>query len=221
MELARRFERRSRTYEARALPTELHQHEFLEAAGRIALPNDLLCRQTPFCLGYAASTLERSTGIAPVLPEWRSGVLLLYELRLGERRVNAVVRELFARASQQRVAEPLYKWSEQREAGTRFVILDPRAGSPRHHPLYHARTPKTLAGVTGFEPAKTGFGDQRPSHRVLTPPPQRAKVARRGPRPVAVATGVEPVPPDRQSGILPLDSATTFNLAARARFERA
>ena len=67
---------------------------------------------------------------------------------------------------------------------------------------------KTLAGVTGFEPAKTGFGDQRPSYRVLTP--------------VAVATGVEPVPPDRQSGILPLDSATTLeNLAARARFERA
>lgn len=67
---------------------------------------------------------------------------------------------------------------------------------------------KTLAGVTGFEPAKTGFGDQRPSHRVLTP--------------VAVATGVEPVPPDRQSGILPLDSATTFkHLAARAGFEPA
>jgi hypothetical protein len=29
---------------------------------------------------------------------------------------------------------------------------------------------------------------------------------------LAVATGVEPVPPDRQSGILPLDSATTFNI---------
>src|SRR5580658_7420649 len=27
---------------------------------------------------------------------------------------------------------------------------------------------------------------------------------------MAVATGVEPVPPDRQSGVLPLDSATTF-----------
>src|SRR5258708_24144024 len=57
-----------------------------------------------------------------------------------------------------------------------------------------------LAGVTGFEPAKTGFGDQRPSHRVLTP--------------VAVATGVEPLPPDRQSGILPLNSATTLILQA-------
>src|SRR5262252_9956215 len=37
-ELARRFERRSRTYEARALPTELHQRKTLEVAGRIALP---------------------------------------------------------------------------------------------------------------------------------------------------------------------------------------
>ena len=69
-----------------------------------------------------------------------------------------------------------------------------------------------LAGVTGFEPAKTGFGDRRPSYQVLTP--------------VAVVAGVEPVPPDRQSGtgvpdaradfacggveVLPLDSATTF-----------
>src|SRR5262249_29002364 len=79
---------------------------------------------------------------------------------------------------------------------------------------------KTLAGVTGFEPAKTGFGDQRPSHRVLTPPPQRAKVARRAPRTVAVATGVEPVPPDRQSGLLPLDSATTFNLPRRSTASR-
>src|SRR5215813_499925 len=37
-QLARRFERRSRTYEARALPTELHQRKTLEVAGRIALP---------------------------------------------------------------------------------------------------------------------------------------------------------------------------------------
>ena len=59
---------------------------------------------------------------------------------------------------------------------------------------------KTLAGVTGFEPAKTGFGDQRPSHRVLTP--------------VAVATGVEPVPPDRQSGILH-PAAHYTNITAR------
>jgi hypothetical protein len=41
---AGRFERRSRTYEARALPTELRQHivfKLLEAVGRIALP--LVC----------------------------------------------------------------------------------------------------------------------------------------------------------------------------------
>ena len=84
------------------------------------------------------------------------------------------------------------RWSEQRESNSRH-----RVGGPRHQPLYHARPSKTLAGVTGFEPAKTGFGDQRPSRRVLTP--------------VAVATGVEPVPPDRQSGILPLDPATFVN----------
>src|SRR5229473_1317021 len=57
---------------------------------------------------------------------------------------------------------------------------------------------KNLAAVTRCEPASTGFGDQRPSRRVITP--------------VAVATGVEPVPPDRQSGILPLDSATASTL---------
>jgi hypothetical protein len=34
---------------------------------------------------------------------------------------------------------------------------------------------------------------------------------------MAVATGVEPVPPDRQSGILPLDSATTFNFGCEGR----
>ena len=111
-----------------------------------------------------------------MLPDWRSGVLLLYELRAGA----------------------------SSESRTRVIGLEAR-GTSRYTML--ALLTKTLAGVTGFEPAKTDFGDQRPSHRVLTP--------------VAVATGVEPVPPDRQSGILPLDSATTFILAARARFERA
>src|SRR5436853_7385189 len=85
-------------------------------------------------LATPPQTLERSTGIAPVLPDWRSGVLLLYELRLGERRVSAVVRELFARAQQRSVAEPSYKWSEQRESNSRH-----RVGGPRHQPLYHAR----------------------------------------------------------------------------------
>ena len=108
MELARSLELRSGAYRAPALPVELYQRswrgdsnvdhgltrpvlfplsytskKFLEVAGIIALPHDLLCRQTPCCLGYATSNiLERSTGIAPVLPDWRSGVLSLYELRL-------------------------------------------------------------------------------------------------------------------------------------------
>jgi hypothetical protein len=142
--------------------------------GENCTPDDLLCRQTPCCLGYTASTLERSTGIAPVLPDWRSGVLLLYELRL------------------------------ERAARVELASSGWRPEAPAAIPCSLS---KTLAGVTGFEPAKTDFGDQRPSRRVLTP--------------VAVATGVEPVPPDRQSGILPLDSATTFNLAARAGFEPA
>ena len=56
-------------------------------------------------------------------------------------------------------------WSEQRESNSRHQL-----GRLRHQPLYHARSSKTLAGAAGFEPAKTGFGDQRPSRRVLTPP---------------------------------------------------
>ena len=52
--------------------------------GENCTPCDLLCRQMPCCLAYTASTLERSTG-APVLPDWRSGVLLLYELPPGAR----------------------------------------------------------------------------------------------------------------------------------------
>src|SRR5579859_8160406 len=81
-ELARRFERRSRTYEARALPTELHQHKTLEVAGRIALPMICFAGRRLSVLATPPQTVERSTGIAPVFPDWRSGVLLLYELRL-------------------------------------------------------------------------------------------------------------------------------------------
>ena len=81
-----RFERRSRTYEARALPTELHQHKTLEVAERIALPHDLLstppnetrvrwgprlCRQTPFCLGYATSKIW--SGVRELHPCFRTG----------------------------------------------------------------------------------------------------------------------------------------------------
>ena len=65
--------------------------------GENCTPDDLLCRQTPFLSWLRhLKNLERSTGIAPVFPDRRSGVLLLYELRPGERRVSAIARELFA-----------------------------------------------------------------------------------------------------------------------------
>src|SRR5436853_2138568 len=122
-------------------------------------------------LATPPQTLERSTGIAPVLPDWRSGVLLLYELRLGERRVSAVVRELFARAQQRSVAEPSYKWSEQRESNSRH-----RVGGPRHQPLYHAR-----------------FNKLWRSQRELNRGPQHAPILL-----LRVMGWLEPVPPDRQ-----------------------
>ena len=88
--------------------------------------------------------LERSTGIAPVLPDWRSGVLLLYELRL------------------------------ERAARVELASSGWRPEAPAAVPCSLQQT-------------------------------------------LAVATGVEPVPPDRQSGILPLDSATTFNFGCEGR----
>src|SRR5260370_15016372 len=155
-ELARRFERPSPTYEARVLPTGTPQHNLWRWRGELHSRIICFAGRRLAVLATPPQPLERSTGIAPVLPDWRSGVLLLYELRR----------------------------SEQRESNSRH-----RVGNPRHQPLYHARSSKTLAGVTGFEPAKTGFGDQRPSHRVLTP--------------VAVATGVETVPPHKQYRLPP------------------
>src|SRR5579859_3331296 len=123
-ELARRFERRSRTYEARALPTELHQHKTLEVAGRIALPMICFAGRRLAVLATPPQTLERSTGIAPVLPDWRSGVLHLYELRVWSER-----RELNSR---HRVGgprhQPLYHarfnkhWRSQRELNPSLLI---------------------------------------------------------------------------------------------------
>ena len=108
LELARSLELRSGAYRAPALPVELYQrswrgdsnadHGLTRPAlfplsytsaqhsgggGENCTPDALLCRQMPCSLGYATRNLERSTGIAPVLPDWRSGVLLLYELRVG------------------------------------------------------------------------------------------------------------------------------------------
>src|SRR3984957_8144632 len=75
VEVARRFERRSRTYEARALPTELHQHKTSlprsGGGGENCTPDSLLCRQMPCCLGYTTSNilanLERKAGLEPAL----------------------------------------------------------------------------------------------------------------------------------------------------------
>ena len=39
-------------FEARALPTELHQPRNSGGGGEKCTPDDLLCRQTPCCLGY-------------------------------------------------------------------------------------------------------------------------------------------------------------------------
>ena len=103
----------------------------------------------------------------------------------GERRVSAVVRELFARAQQRSVAEPSYKWSEQRESNSRH-----RVGGPRHQPLYHAR-----------------FNKLWRSQRELNRGPQHAPILL-----LRVMGWLEPVPPERLSCILPLDSATTFKI---------
>ena len=96
LELARRLELRSGTYHAPALPVELYQrswrgdsnadHGLTRSAlfplstpaqsvfaksgggGENCTPDDLLCRQTPCCLGYATSTnLERKAGLEPAL----------------------------------------------------------------------------------------------------------------------------------------------------------
>src|SRR5437660_8177213 len=91
-------------------------------------------------------------------------------------------RKQLARAPQSNIAKPLYKWSEQRESNSRH-----RVGGPRHQPLYHAR-----------------FNKHWRSQRELNRGPQHAPLLR-------VVGWLEPVPPDRQSGILPLDSATTCN----------
>jgi hypothetical protein len=46
----------------RALPTELHQQTNFAGGGENCTPDDLLCRQTPCCLGYTASNLLTNSG---------------------------------------------------------------------------------------------------------------------------------------------------------------
>src|SRR5438270_10050983 len=111
-ELARRFERRSRTYEARALPTELHQQKTLEVTGRIALP--MICfagrclavlATPPHKLGAEGGTRTRDLDVGNVA-SWP----------LDDFRMERAAR----------VPDSLH-------------LLKPRVGGPRHQPLYHAR----------------------------------------------------------------------------------
>ena len=96
LELARSLELRSGAYHAPALPVELYQrswrgdsnadHGLTRPAlfplsytsttnsgggGENCTPDDLLCRETPCCLGYTASNyllnLERKAGLEPAL----------------------------------------------------------------------------------------------------------------------------------------------------------
>ena len=99
LELARSLELRSGAYRAPALPVELYQrswrgdsnadHGLTRPAlfllsytstrllfesgggGENCTPDDLLCRQTPCCLGYTASNiltnLERKAGLEPAI----------------------------------------------------------------------------------------------------------------------------------------------------------
>src|SRR6185437_9255017 len=143
--------------------------------GENCTPDDLLCRQTPCCLGDATSNRQTF---------W-SGVRELHPcFRTGDPGYCSYTNSALERAARVKLASS--GWRPEAPAAIPCSLFK-----------------NLLAGMTGFEPAKTGFVDQRPSHRVLTP--------------VAVATGVEPVPPDRQSGILPLDSATTSNFGCEGR----
>src|SRR5215472_16373654 len=91
--------------------------------GENCTPDDLLCRQMPCCLGYTASTLERSTGFAPVLPDWRSGVLLLYELRL-ERAARVELASSGWRPEAP-AAIPCSQWQEMKDSNLRIWLWRP------------------------------------------------------------------------------------------------
>ena len=97
LELARSLELRSGAYHAPALPVELYQRSWRGdsnadhgltrpelfplsytsifnksgGGGENCTPDDLLCRETPCCLGYTASNsltnLERKAGLEPAL----------------------------------------------------------------------------------------------------------------------------------------------------------
>src|SRR5690242_10257891 len=101
-------------------------------------------------------------------------------------------------------------------AGRRLAVLatppQPWSGVLELHPCFRTGDP----GYCSY--TNSAWSEQRElnsRHRVGGPRHQPLYHARSS-KPVAVATGVEPVPPDRQSGILPIDSATASNLAEEA-----
>src|SRR6266566_9564351 len=79
-------------------------------------------------------------------------------------------------------------WSEQRESNSRH-----RVGGPRHQPLYHARSWREM------KDSNPRNWIWRPVSKPLDESPAKF---------MAELTGVEPVPADRRSAILPIDHSS-------------
>src|SRR5215469_14629699 len=128
-ELARRFERRSRSYEARALPTELHQHKTLEVAGRIALP--MICfagrrlavlATPPHNLGAEGGTRTRALDVGNVAS------LPLDDFRPNSENMERAARvELASSAwkAEAPAAIPCSQWREMKDSNPRTWIWRP------------------------------------------------------------------------------------------------
>ena len=168
---ARSLELRSGAYRAPALPVELYQRSwrgdsnadhgltrpvlFLLSyashksggGGENCTPDDLLCRETPRCLGYTTSQ------------HWS-----------GRRDSNPRSRRWQRRVLATRRLPPLKSWSEQRELNSRH-----RVGGPRHQPLYHARHLAGVTGfepLNSFWRQRPAVGTNPPqwrSQRELNP----------------------------------------------------
>src|SRR5215471_20926319 len=95
----------------------------MEVAGRIALPMICFAGRRLAVLATPPRPLERSTGIAPVLPDWRSGVLLLYELRLE--RAARVELASSAWKAEAPAAIPCSQWREMKDSNPRTWIWRP------------------------------------------------------------------------------------------------
>src|SRR5215470_16546530 len=90
------------------------------------------------------------------------------------------------------------------ERAARVELASP-GWKPEARPLYHARSKKNLGGGDRIRTCLNSFWRRAPF------------LSGHHPR-MAVATGVEPVSPDRQSGILPLDPCDHLHLRAQQHF---